>query len=82
MNIHDTHSACDDCTMILANDEGTTAHRQQMTDHCAARGIALYHACTSDKTGYSTRPCDICGTRLHGDRHEVNVLCEHDDCAS
>lgn len=80
MQIHDIYRACDDCVSVIASDNGTDDHFAAMVEHCKKRNIDLFHAHVAEPAGFSRFPCQLCGTRLHGNRHDVNVLCDHPDC--
>lgn len=71
--------ACDDCTLIIANDDDTSipdpaAHRAAM----AARMAGLSQVVVGDAVeDFSTRACDCCSTQLAGARHTVTGTLTH-----
>lgn len=65
-------SVCVDCIMILANGEGSSVTVDAMTATWGDDGRHLVPG--GEDLGYSTSPCDGCGSGLHGDRFTAALL--------
>ena len=69
--------ACSDCVMLIANGEVPEAssyrERAAIREHVAEvdRRIAGYHVSVGGERGFSWQSCDVCGSHLGGDRHQV-----------
>jgi len=74
--------ACVDCTLIIANDDGSgitdpAQHRQNIAHVGLGKLGGVVMACDDDCEGYfSWSPCDYCGSTLGGERHPIAVLGE------
>ena len=73
---------CEDCMMIIANDDDSGMSEEQATT--CREGIEQwnangYYLCVGDSDSdqyeeFSRSTCDCCGQRLHGSRHQVVAM--------
>lgn len=73
-------SACGDCVIVIANDDTSGMTDERATEvragiaRTSSDGSNVVVACQEDEgtcEDFSSRPCDVCGTSLAGDRHPV-----------
>lgn len=78
MSEYSEGKACADCLMLLANDETppemseveTAEYLANVARHTAGSEVVVN--CPEEcEGGFSWSPCDVCGSRLGGDRHPV-----------
>lgn len=66
--------ACIDCVMVIANGE--------VAEDYDARGLEDwskdYILVVGDEAGFSMSTCEVCGSRLGGDRHIVTAIPKED----
>jgi len=73
---------CSDCLLFLANGdlppENTEEQDRQYLDRLAKHSKGFFNispTCSGDPS-FSWTPCETCGSRLGGDRHDANALIE------
>lgn len=70
--ICDDLDLCVDCTMMIANGEGSPEHAEAMEAAWGEDSVHLVMTCNGDDfdCSFSWVSCDGCGSRLGGDRHK------------
>ena len=73
MQVKDEYRACLDCLLLVANGDGTDEHAEAMTKRI---GPLAHLVCgDSDQDDeFSWAPCECCGSRLGGSRHQLIML--------
>jgi hypothetical protein len=67
---------CQDCIMVIANDEGTVEHKDRMGVHMVEMHETVLSAVVpgDDVDTFSKDNCEGCGSDLAGYRHEAVIL--------
>lgn len=70
--IYWTGVACDDCTIILANDDDSGMSEERANEVRTAIHLHDENLVIGDQTDdFSWEACDVCKSHLAGSRHEV-----------
>jgi len=84
---HDYGLACGDCVQAIANDDYSGldySYDAEESEKRMAEIKAGINACpgylvVGDEYGFSWRGCDVCGSSLGGDKHEVGYLTDEEE---